>query len=53
MALQDADVIVIGHADAGTRETIVSCSTGRRIVDLSGYAELSNVSSAEYEGICW
>jgi GDP-mannose 6-dehydrogenase len=53
MALQDADVIVIGHADAGTRETIVSCSAGRRIVDLSGYAELSNISSAEYEGICW
>lgn len=51
--LQDAAVIVVGHADAETRKLIAANAPGRRIVDLSGYAELRNVPDVEYEGICW
>ena len=52
-ALHDAEVIVIGHADPQVRQTIISRARGRRIVDLSGYADLGNIPGAEYEGICW
>ena len=51
--LDNAEVIVIGHADAETRAAIIQMATGRRIVDLSGYAELRAVPGADYEGICW
>jgi GDP-mannose 6-dehydrogenase len=51
-ALADAQVIVVGHADADTRREIASAARGRRIVDLSGYAELRDCG-AKYEGICW
>lgn len=51
-ALRDAEVIVIGHADAEARAAIVAQANGRRIVDLSGYAELRD-AGADYEGICW
>ena len=51
-ALQDAEVIVVGHADAEARQVIARHAAGRRIVDLSGYAELRNCG-AVYEGICW
>ncbi|WP_298825157.1 nucleotide sugar dehydrogenase [uncultured Piscinibacter sp.] len=52
-ALADAEVIVVGHADAAARRAIVAQAAGRRIVDLSGYAELGGAPAAEYEGICW
>jgi GDP-mannose 6-dehydrogenase len=52
-ALDDAQVIVVGHADAAARAAIVARAAGRRIVDLSGYAELRLAGAAEYEGICW
>ena len=52
-ALQDAEILVIGHADAQVRQTIIAGARGRRIVDLSGYADLNNVPGVEYEGICW
>lgn len=52
-ALHEADVIVIGHADAQVRQTIIARASGRRIVDLSGYADLGKIPGAEYEGICW
>jgi len=52
-ALQDAEVIVIGHADAEARQAIVAQAAGRRIVDLSGYADLRAAPGADYEGICW
>ena len=52
-ALDDAQVIVVGHADAAARAAIVACAAGRRIIDLSGYAELRSAGAAEYEGICW
>lgn len=52
-ALQDAEILIIGHADAQVRQTIIAGARGRRIVDLSGYADLSKVPGAEYEGICW
>lgn len=51
-ALADAQVIVVRHADADTRRQIASAARGRRIVDLSGYAELRDCGAA-YEGICW
>ena len=52
-ALLDAEVVVIGHADVQVRQIIMDKAQGRRIVDLSGYADLSNVRGTEYEGICW
>ncbi len=51
-ALEGAEVIVVGHADAKTRAKIVEAAAGRRIVDLAGYAELA-ATGAAYEGICW
>lgn len=52
-ALEDAQVVVVGHADAAARQVIVERCAGKRIVDLSGYAELRSAPAAEYEGICW
>jgi GDP-mannose 6-dehydrogenase len=52
-ALQDAEVIVIGHADSEARKAIIAAAGTRRIVDLAGYAELRDAQSAQYEGICW
>jgi GDP-mannose 6-dehydrogenase len=52
-ALEDADVIVVGHADAESRKVIRAHAAGRRIVDLSGYEELRTSGAASYEGICW
>ncbi len=51
-ALNSAEVIVIGHADAAARLAIVAAADGRRIVDLAGYADLQK-ASVKYEGICW
>jgi len=51
-ALADAEVIVVGHADAEARKAIAAQAIGKRIVDLSGYADLRS-SGAAYEGICW
>ncbi|MFT3736554.1 MAG: nucleotide sugar dehydrogenase [Rhodocyclaceae bacterium] len=51
--LADAEVIVIGHADAAARQAIIAHAAGRRIVDLSGYADIRTAPAAEYEGICW
>jgi len=51
--LHDAEVIVIGHAGAEVRRVIAQRAAGRRIVDLSGYADLRDSGAAEYEGICW
>jgi GDP-mannose 6-dehydrogenase len=52
-ALKDAEVIVVGHADAEARRVIAEHARGRRIVDLSGYADLRRIDGATYEGICW
>jgi GDP-mannose 6-dehydrogenase len=52
-ALDFAQIVVVGHADAATRALIASRSAGKRIVDLSGYAELRSAVGATYEGICW
>jgi GDP-mannose 6-dehydrogenase len=51
--LEGAEVVVVGHADAATRSLIAGWAPGKRIVDLSGYADLRAVAGAEYEGICW
>ena len=52
-ALDGAQVVVVGHADPAARKAIVAQAAGRRIVDLSGYAELRGAGAAHYEGICW
>ena len=52
-ALDGAQVIVVGHADAATRQVIAAHARGCRIVDLSGYADLRVSGAARYEGICW
>lgn len=51
--LDGAEVIVLGHADAATRELIARRAAGKRIVDLAGHAELRAAPGARYEGICW
>lgn len=52
-ALENAEIIVIGHADASARQSIIAHAKGRRIVDLSGYADIQAAPASEYEGICW
>jgi GDP-mannose 6-dehydrogenase len=52
-ALDGAQVIVVGHADPAARQAIAAAAPGRRILDLSGYADLRTAGAAEYEGICW
>lgn len=52
-ALAGAEVVVIGHADPAARMAIVAQAQGKRIIDLSGYADLRDAPAAEYEGICW
>ena len=56
-ALARAEIVVVGHADAETRQRIVTLAKGARIVDLNGYADLRQASLdggfAGYEGICW
>lgn len=52
-ALEKAEIIVIGHADAAARQSIIANAKGRRIVDLSGYADIQAAPAGEYEGICW
>ena len=52
-ALDGAQVVVIGHADAAARAAIIARAPGLRIVDLSGYGDLGSAACAEYEGICW
>jgi len=51
--LQGAEIIVVGHADAATRTLISEHAAGKRIIDLSGYADLRQAPGAQYEGICW
>jgi GDP-mannose 6-dehydrogenase len=51
--LARAEVIVVGHADAQARQLIAQHAAGRRIVDLSGYADLRDAGATSYEGICW
>ena len=52
-ALEGAQVVVIGHADAAARAAIIAKAPGLRVVDLSGYADVRAAKTAEYEGICW
>lgn len=55
--LARAEIVVVGHADAETRQRIIALAKGARVVDLNGYADLREASLnggfAEYEGICW
>ncbi|HEV6964110.1 nucleotide sugar dehydrogenase [Roseateles sp.] len=52
-ALARAEIVVVGHADAETRQRIVALAKGARVVDLNGYADLRDAGFAAYEGICW
>jgi GDP-mannose 6-dehydrogenase len=52
-ALEGAELVVVGHADAAAREVIARLAGARRIVDLSGYADLRQAAALTYEGICW
>ena len=51
--MANAEVIVIGHADSEARAAIAATVNGRRVVDLSGYADLRAAAGKKYEGICW
>lgn len=51
--LARAEIVVVGHADAETRQRIIALAKGARLVDLNGYADLRDAGFAQYEGICW
>ena len=51
--LARAEIVVVGHADAETRQRIIALARGARVVDLNGYADLRDAGFAQYEGICW
>jgi len=54
--LDGAEIVVVGHADAQARQAIAAAARGKRIVDLSGYADVraaATAAEADYEGICW
>ena len=51
-ALAGAQIVVIGHADAGARNAIIAQAPSLRVVDLSGYADVRSACE-NYEGICW
>lgn len=52
--LDGAQIIVVGHADAQARQAVIAAAPGKRIVDLSGYADIrAATANAGYEGICW
>jgi GDP-mannose 6-dehydrogenase len=51
-ALDGAEVIVVGHAESVARAAIKAAAATRRVIDLSGYADLQGIGS-NYEGICW
>lgn len=53
VALGCAEVVVVGHADAETRQRIIALARGARLIDLSGYDDLRAAGFAAYEGICW
>ncbi|MFG6486103.1 nucleotide sugar dehydrogenase [Roseateles sp. BYS78W] len=52
-ALARAEIVVVGHADAETRQRIIAVAKNARVVDLNGYADLRAAGFAQYEGICW
>ena len=52
-ALARAEIVVVGHADADTRQRIIAVARNARVVDLNGYADLRAAGFAQYEGICW
>ena len=52
-ALEDADVVVVGHAGPGVRELIARCLPSKRVIDLVGYRDLQAAGQEGYEGICW
>jgi GDP-mannose 6-dehydrogenase len=52
-ALARAEIVVVGHADAETRQRIIALAKGARVLDLNGYADLRAAGFAQYEGICW
>lgn len=51
-ALREAELVVVGHADAATRALIVAHAEGKHIIDLAGHADL-RAPGVSYEGICW
>jgi GDP-mannose 6-dehydrogenase len=51
-ALREAELVIVGHADAATRALIVAHAEGRHIIDLAGHADL-RAPGVSYEGICW
>jgi GDP-mannose 6-dehydrogenase len=52
--LEGAQIVVVGHADAAARQAIAASASGKRIVDLSGYADIrAATAEGDYEGICW
>ena len=54
-ALDGAEVVVVGHADAVSRAAIHDHVKvhGARIVDLAGCDDLRPAGPGRYEGLCW
>lgn len=52
-ALVDAEVIVVGNANAAETAEIVANYRGQPIIDLHGIAELKALAGSGYRSICW
>ena len=52
-ALEGSRVAVIGHIGAKDRPALLSSLGERVVLDLAGIAELQELPSVAYQGLCW
>lgn len=53
-ALAEAEIVVIGHADAASRAHVLAHARPLQVIDLSGCDDLrAGLPAERYEGICW
>ena len=51
--LDEAGVLVVGHANEAAIDAIARLHAGRPIIDLNGVQRLRTLSGARYVGMCW
>jgi GDP-mannose 6-dehydrogenase len=52
-AMQDAEIIIVGHAGADEITAIQKSYNGQQIIDLVGVDLLQQLGGESYHGICW
>ena len=53
VALEGAELIVVGHCGKEDRAALLAGAVGKTVVDLAGIAELRGVPGVVYQGLCW